>query len=248
MRNGLFLEIIACTVADAVAAAEGGADRIELISHYEVGGLTPPLELVREVLAAVTIPVRVMLRDAESFFVTAEAAREQLCQTARELNSLPIEGIVLGFLRHEEPHGRVGIDCGLLERVLAAAPNLRFTFHRASESLPAPGDAIDLLKPYPSIDTLLTSGGPNGSTAALPSRLFSLAEESTRRPSRPSARPPRSGPTISDRRSGRDAASTGRFAPTRSRGSRISLPLMDHSPPLRGRREHFAPQSQPPLF
>ena len=168
MRNGLFLEIIACTVADAVAAAEGGADRIELISHYEVGGLTPPLELVREVLAAVTIPVRVMLRDEESFFVTAEAAREQLCHTARELSRLPIEGIVLGFLRHEEPQGRVGIDFGLLERVLAAAPNLRFTFHRASEALPAPGDAIDLLKPYHSIDTLLTSGGPEPWPAKVP--------------------------------------------------------------------------------
>lgn len=160
MRNGLFLEIIACTVADAVAAAQGGADRIELISHYEVGGLTPPLDLVREIIAAVNIPVRVMLRDQESFFVTAESARQALCRTARELNSLPIEGLVLGFLRHAESDGSVGIDLELLERVVEAAPDLRLTFHRASESLPDPGDAIELLKPYPSIDTLLTSGGP----------------------------------------------------------------------------------------
>ena len=160
MRNGLFLEIIACTVADAVAAAQGGADRIELISHYEVGGLTPPLNLVREVIEAVTIPVRVMLRDEESFFVTDERAREALCRTARELNRLPIEGLVLGFLRREKSDGSTGIDLELLERIVDAAPDLRVTYHRASESLPDPGAAIELLKPYRSIDTLLTSGGP----------------------------------------------------------------------------------------
>ncbi len=160
MRNGILMEIIACSVEDAIAAEQGGADRIELISHYEVGGLTPPLDLVRQVLDAVNIPIRVMLRDDESFFVTAETARRDLCRTARELNRLPIEGIVLGFLRHNPDNGEVEIDQPLLLQVLDAAPDRRFTFHRASESLPDPGAAIDLLKHCQLIDTLLTSGGP----------------------------------------------------------------------------------------
>ena len=71
-----FLEVIACSVEDAVAAERGGADRLELISHYEVGGLTPPLELVQDVLAAVSIPVRVILREDESFFITDEKKKE----------------------------------------------------------------------------------------------------------------------------------------------------------------------------
>jgi copper homeostasis protein len=37
------LEVIACSVADAVAAERGGADRLELVRDLNVGGLTPPL-------------------------------------------------------------------------------------------------------------------------------------------------------------------------------------------------------------
>lgn len=160
MRDELYLEIIACSVADAVAAEQGGADRIELISHYDVGGLTPPLELVRAVVAAVSIPVRVMLRDRESFFVTDKTERLALRRTARELGRLPIDGLVLGFLRRTDPNGRPEIDLELVEQLLDAAPDLRVTFHRASEALPDPGMAIETLRPYPQIDTLLTSGGP----------------------------------------------------------------------------------------
>lgn len=160
MDNGLYLEIIACSVEDAIAAEEGGADRIELISNYEVGGLTPTLDLVDQVLAKVRIPVRVMLRDVESFFVTDEKSREQLCQKARQLAELPIDGLVLGFLRENASSGLAEIDLELLERLLACAPELSATFHRASESLPDPGEAIELLRPFPQIDTLLTSGGP----------------------------------------------------------------------------------------
>lgn len=150
------LEVIACSVEDAIAAARGGADRLELISNYEVGGLTPKLELVERVLAAVEIPVRVMLRDEESFFVTDEAAKERLCWTATLLAKLPIDGLVLGFLRDPGPE----IDHELLARVLACSPGLKATFHRASESLPDPGRAIGELARHPQIDTLLTSGGP----------------------------------------------------------------------------------------
>lgn len=151
-----FLEVIACSVEDAVAAERGGADRLELISHYEVGGLTPPLELVQEVLAAVSIPVRVMLRDDESFCITDEQKKEALCRCARSLNELRIEGLVLGFLRQPGP----GIDHDLLSRVLESAPDLKATFHRASEELPDPGEAIEALKRHRQIDYLLTSGGP----------------------------------------------------------------------------------------
>ena len=160
MRDGIYLEIIACSLTDAIAAEQGGADRIELISHYEVGGLTPPLDLVRAVVAAVSIPVRVMLRDAESFFVPDKKDRAILERTARELNQLPIDGLVFGFLRRSGSNGQTEIDLELVGQLLDNAPDLRVTFHRASEALPDPGTAIETLHPYPRIDTLLTSGGP----------------------------------------------------------------------------------------
>ena len=155
-----FLEVIACSVADAVAAEAGGADRIELISRYDVGGLTPELSLVREVLAAVSIPVRVMLRDREEFRVSDAGEIARLGDKAQALAGMAdsgnLEGLVLGFLRDPGPE----LDLELLEAILARAPKLKATLHRASEELPDPGTALDAVAGLAQIDTFLTSGGP----------------------------------------------------------------------------------------
>src|SRR2546421_13095154 len=94
----IFLEVIAVSVDDALAAERGGARRIELISRFDLGGLTPPLELVRDVVNSVGIPVRVMLRESADFDVRDESERAKLCATARELAATGIDGLVCGFL------------------------------------------------------------------------------------------------------------------------------------------------------
>lgn len=151
------LEVIACSVSDAIAAEQGGADRLELISHFEVGGLTPPIDLVREVVKTVNLPIRVMVRETESFFIKDEKKIERLCEVARSLAELRIEGLVLGFLK--EDRGGVEIDHELLARVLACAPKLKATFHRAFELLPDPVLALTELKRHAQIDRVLTGGG-----------------------------------------------------------------------------------------
>jgi copper homeostasis protein len=161
----IFLEVIAGSVDDALAAERGGAHRIELISRFDRGGLTPPLELVRQVVSSVRIPVRVMLRDSEDFEVRDESERAKLCATARELAATGIDGLVCGFLLDGT------VDQPLLARVLDSAPNLRATFHRAFEQLRDPLAAIHQLKPYPQIDRILTSG----TGATLAQRIAQLA-------------------------------------------------------------------------
>jgi copper homeostasis protein len=149
------LEVIACSVEDAVAAEAGGADRLEIISHYEVGGLTPPLEMVKEIAARVKIPLRVMARESEPFEVQDKREIERLFEAARAFAKLRVEGLVLGFLQP----GENAINHDLLARVLAAAPNLKATFHRAIEELPDHQSAIAELKRHAQIDRILTSGG-----------------------------------------------------------------------------------------
>jgi copper homeostasis protein len=159
------LEIIVCTVEDAVAAERGGADRLEIISHYEACGLTPSFDLVREITSTVKIPARVMLRESEPFVVTDEGEIEKLCDAARAFARLPIDGLVLGFLK-ESPGGR-SVDHDLLSRVLACAPNLKATFHRAFEELPDPIGAIGEFKRHPQIDCVLSRGYGESWTAEL---------------------------------------------------------------------------------
>jgi copper homeostasis protein len=147
------IEIIATTIEDALAAEKGGADRIELIAHFELGGLTPSLELIRAITEAVKIPVRVMLRESKNFQVSDVNERQRLCGLAANLAKSPIDGIVCGFIANDT------IDEELLQQVIAAAPQKKFTFHRAFEELSNPQNAIKILKQFPVVDCILTSGG-----------------------------------------------------------------------------------------
>ena len=151
-KTPLVLEVIACSVADAIEAWRGGADRLEVISHFEVGGLTPPLELVRDICQAVPLPLRVMLRENEGYEVEDETEVERLCSAARALAAMNVDGVVLGFLRAGK------VDSDLTSRVLACAPNLRATFHHALEASSDPVAAIQVVKTIPQVDRILMSG------------------------------------------------------------------------------------------
>ncbi|MCA1603336.1 MAG: hypothetical protein LC776_17420 [Acidobacteria bacterium] len=150
------LEVIACSVSDAIDAQRGGAGRLEIIRDFQRGGLTPPLELVHDILDAVTLPVRVMLREGDSYEVVGEGEREKLCAAATKFSALNVDGLdglVLGFLSKGE------IDVQLTERVLSCAPNLSATFHHAFEEAEDPFEAIRVLKRIKQVDRILTSGG-----------------------------------------------------------------------------------------
>lgn len=153
ITRGPVLEVIACSVSDAVEAQSGGAGRLEIVRDLARGGLTPSLELVQEILAAVELPVRVMLREGESYEVSGNSERERLCAAARALSALNVDGVVLGFLRGGE------VDIQLTESILSCAPNLAATFHHAFEDAADPVMAIQTLKRVAQVDRILTSGG-----------------------------------------------------------------------------------------
>jgi copper homeostasis protein len=148
----LLLEVIVQSVADARAAARGGADRLEVVRAIRDGGLTPPAALVRAIAAEVPLPLRVMVRE-NAGFSTSERELAALREAIAGFASDGIDGAVLGFADGCEP----AIDATV--RVLEAAPALKATFHRAFDHLSDPLDAIDRLAAIPQIDRILTSGG-----------------------------------------------------------------------------------------
>lgn len=154
LHRGPLLEVVVSTVADAVAAEEGGAGRIELVAGIEQGGLTPDLAMIRSVLAVVRIPVRVMLRDNPSFAAADEAEIRHLYSFAQELGRLGVAGLVLGFIQDGK------VDLALACRLLSAAPLLNATFHRAFDQATHPMEALAALKSCEQIDRILTDGGP----------------------------------------------------------------------------------------
>lgn len=147
------LEVIACSLDDALAAEAGGADRIELVRDLPSGGLTPSIDLIDAVLAHVRIPVRVMVRETISHEVHASSDRARVIASAAPLADRPIDGVVCGAVANGE------VDRRLVEDVLRAAGGARATFHRAFESLADPVAALDRLGRVQGVDRVLTNGG-----------------------------------------------------------------------------------------
>lgn len=163
----MILEVIATSLADAVAAERGGAMRLEVISHFDQDGLTPPASLVEDILGAVRIPVRVMLRERNDFNLGDPLELAQLCEAAQAFGQLGVEGLVIGFLCNGE------VDVVTAQHILAHAPNCKATFHRAFEAVGDQAAAVAALKQLPQVDCILTSGG-SGDWAARARHLAEL--------------------------------------------------------------------------
>ena len=146
------LEVIVQSVADARAAEEGGADRLEVVRSIGLGGLTPAIDLVHEIAAAVRLPLRVMVRENDGFTVR-DGELQQLQDAARAFEAANVDGIVIGFADGGRPL------MGDLTAVLAAAPRVSVTFHRAFDTLVDPERTIAELSEHSQVDRILTSGG-----------------------------------------------------------------------------------------
>jgi copper homeostasis protein len=152
--EGVLIEVIACSIEDAVAAEQGGARRLELVRALDRGGLTPAVEFVEEVIQTVSIPVRVMIRATDDYLAGGAAAVDELAGLAARAGAVGVDGIVLGFLRDGQ------IDAAALSDVLSAAPSTKATFHHAFDELPDPCAVLQQLRAWTQIDRVLTSGGP----------------------------------------------------------------------------------------
>jgi copper homeostasis protein len=162
------LEVIACSVGDAIEAQRGGADRLEVVRDLDRGGLTPPLELVREIKEKVGLPLRVMVRESDCYETSGEPEIERLCAAAAEFSKLGVDGLVLGFLQDGE------IDLELTARVLASAGGSKVTFHHAFEDAVDQLNAVNELKQLVQVDRILSHGG-SGTPAERQSRLNTYA-------------------------------------------------------------------------
>lgn len=148
------LEVIALHAQDAQRAAEGGADRLELVGTMDDGGLSPTPETVAAVCAATDLPVRVMVRLRDGYGTDGgEATR--LVGLAKAYADAGARGLVFGFLNaHSE------IDLSVIGE-LAAATTLPWTFHRAIDACLDQDKAWALL-PQLGCDQVLTAGSARG--------------------------------------------------------------------------------------
>ncbi|XP_014097776.2 copper homeostasis protein cutC homolog isoform X1 [Bactrocera oleae] len=121
------LEVCVDSIASALAAAEGGASRIELCSALTEGGLTPSLGTLMTLKELITIPIYCMLRPRRgNDFIYSNAEIESILLDLDVLRSHGADGFVFGALTEQR-----SIDVEKCQRVLERAGGMPLTFHRA---------------------------------------------------------------------------------------------------------------------
>jgi copper homeostasis protein len=136
----VLLEVAVASVEDALVAAGGGADRLELNAALPLGGLTPSLGTLLEVKAAVSVPVIAMLRPRAGGFAYGESELRVMRRDLDLMLAHGADGIAFGVLLSD---GRVDIErCRALVRQIGSREAV---FHRAFDVTPEPLDALERL-------------------------------------------------------------------------------------------------------
>ena len=137
----------------ALAAAEGGAHRIELCTDFDHGGTTPTVQLLRDCHSKVVIPILVLVRPRAGDFVYTDAEHRTMLEQIHRAKDAGAHGIVTGALTpaHEIAEDRTA------ELVNAARP-WTVTFHRAFDACADLAVALSCLI-HLGMDRVLTSGG-----------------------------------------------------------------------------------------
>jgi len=147
------LEIAANSLDSALAAEAGGADRIELCSGLELGGLTPSAGLIEQVREHVRIPVYVLIRPRAGDCVYTDAEFDAMRRDVARCVALGCEGVVIGALT---PHG--ALDTANLRGLIGAASGRGVTLHRAFDLCMDPPSAMEDAIAL-GCERVLTSGG-----------------------------------------------------------------------------------------
>ena len=165
------VEICLETVQGMRAAQTGGADRVELCSALDVGGLTPSTGMMR-FAADNGIVARALIRPRAGLFLYDDDEIGVIEKDIAAARSFGLSGVVLGAARED---GR--LDRDLLARLLDSCDGLGKTLHRVFDLVPDPFEALEVAIEL-GFDRILTSGQAPMALegAALLSKLVAAAD------------------------------------------------------------------------
>ena len=146
------LEVCADSVASALEAQKGGADRIELCSNLIIGGVSPGKALFQLVKKYTDLKVRVLLRPRYGDYCYNDYEFEQLQEDVQMYSELGADGIVIGMLR---PDGNLDVE--RMGEVTALAGSADVALHRAFDNCRDPYRALEEAVSL-GMKTILTGG------------------------------------------------------------------------------------------
>jgi copper homeostasis protein len=150
----MLYEICLESADDVAAAAEAGADRVELCAALFEGGITPSQGMIEQAVAVAAgrLRVHVIIRPRGGDFIYTPYEAEVMLRDIAAAKAAGADGVVIGALT---PDAEIDVD--LCARLVEAARPLSVTFHRAYDVTRDPEKAFEDVVSL-GVDRLLTSG------------------------------------------------------------------------------------------
>ena len=126
----MLVEVCVSSMSSIKNAATAGADRIELCSALELGGLTPSAGFIRQALNLNILPIHCLIRPRPGHFFYSSEEITLIEQNIKNANLLGCQGVVVGMHNNE-----FKLDIPLLKKWKSLAGSMFITFHRAFDVL-----------------------------------------------------------------------------------------------------------------
>jgi copper homeostasis protein len=152
MNDQWVIEVCVDSVESAMAAEQGGADRVELCDNLLEGGTTPSAGAIELARKHLELGLQVIIRPRGGDFCYSDIEFDIMQRDIAMAKNLGADGIVIGVLR---PDGSIDMDrtAALVEQ----ARPLNVTFHRAFDVSRDPYQSLEDLISL-GVDRILTSG------------------------------------------------------------------------------------------
>ncbi len=149
------LEVCVDSLESALAAQEGGADRIELCTNLYEGGTTPSAAVIEMARQYLDLKIHVMIRPRGGDFLYSELEFEIMKREIKLAKKLKADGVVFGILNEDGT-----VDISRTKELVKLSKPMTVTFHRAFDMTRDPYKALeDVIQT--GADILLTSGMMN---------------------------------------------------------------------------------------
>ncbi|WP_425448268.1 copper homeostasis protein CutC [Dethiothermospora halolimnae] len=148
----MILEVCVDSYTSMSIAKDAGADRIELCSALNIGGLTPSYGLMKQAKEIEDIEVFVMIRPRSGDFLYDDNEFEAMKNDIKLAKKMEFDGIVTGILLRD---GK--IDIQRMRKLVEIANPLKVVLHRAFDNAKNPVEDIPKLIEM-GICRILTSG------------------------------------------------------------------------------------------
>jgi copper homeostasis protein len=150
--SDILLEVCLDSVESALAAQDGGADRVELCDNLLEGGTTPSFGSIEAARKRLNIGLQVIIRPRGGDFLYSALEFEIMKRDIEVCKELGVDGVVIGIL---DADGNV--DAARTGELVALARPMNVTFHRAFDVAHDAKASLETLIDI-GIDRVLTSG------------------------------------------------------------------------------------------